>query len=76
VCYVAVVSRSAVAFAVIGKLIAGLGLFLLSGVIAIAAQGKPLDVITSGVAVGLIVLGLFVLRASWRNSRPLRGRSL
>ena len=74
-CYVAVVSPSAVALAVIGTLIAGFGLFLLSGVIAIAAQGKPLDVMTSGLALGLVALGLLVLRASWRNSRGVRFRS-
>jgi len=74
-CYVAVVSRSGIALAVIGTLVAGFGLFLLAGVIAIATQGKPLDVMTSVVAVGLMVLGLLALRSSWRSrqvsSKPL-----
>ena len=75
VCYVAGVSGSGIALAVIGTLVAGFGLFLLAGVIAIATQGKPLDVMTSVVAIGLIVLGLFALRSSWRSrqvgSKPL-----
>ena len=62
-------SAVALAFGCAGLLVAGLGLFLLSAVVAVALQGKPIDVLSATIAIGLVIVGAVGLRSAWRR-RP------
>lgn len=57
------------ALAAIGSLLGCGGLFLLSAVVAVLMQGKPLDVLSTAVSLVLVGVGALVLRAAWRRWR-------
>lgn len=52
-----------------GMMLGAVGLLLLSAVISVLRQGKPLDVPSTVIAVMLIGLAAVALRAAWRRWR-------
>ena len=55
--------------AFVGVLVGAVGLLLLAAVISVLAQGKPLDVLSTAIAVVLIAISAFALRAALRRWR-------
>lgn len=54
---------------VLGALIGIFALFLLAAVVAVAMQGKPVDLLSSAIGLALLALAAFALRWAWRRWR-------
>lgn len=53
----------------VGLMLGAVGFLLLAAVVAVFLQGKPLDVLSTAIAVVLIGLAAFALRAAWQGWR-------
>ena len=60
---------AAAAIAFVGSALGCFGLLLGSAVLAVLLQGKPPDVLSGVIALALIALAAFALRAAWRRWR-------
>jgi hypothetical protein len=53
----------------VGLVLGAVGFLLLAAVVAVFLQGKPLDVLSTAIAVVLIGLAAFALRTAWQRWR-------